>query len=74
MLQVVGLFSNKTGAFKLKTVCSNKFQKLMSYGSGLQIFHKARSHLKTEVPEGDAIQIPSEDARILGCHTKFSLL
>jgi hypothetical protein len=44
----------------------------MLYGRGLQIFHKQRSSLNTVVPGGDAIQIPSEDSRILGCHTKFS--
>jgi hypothetical protein len=74
MLQVVRLFCNKTGVFKLKIFYSNKVQKLMFYGSGLQIFHKARSHLETEVPEDDAIRIPSEDALILDRHTKFSLL
>ena len=46
----------------------------MFYGRGLQIFHKTRSHLKTEVPGGDAIRIWSEDACILGCHTKCSRL
>jgi hypothetical protein len=62
-------------AFKgLKPFYSNKVQKLKFYGSGLQIFQKAMSHLKTEVPEDDAIRIPSEDALILDRHTKFRLL